>query len=434
MKRRTFLKKSALALVFSSLSPWSLRLWAAPPSERITLGVIGVGRMGLGDLRAFLNLNDVQVIAVCDVDQKRLQHAKQIVDQFYAQQTTAGKYKGCAQYSDFRELLARDDLDAVAIVTPDHWHALPAIAAARAGKDIFLQKPLTYTIPEGRLLSDTVQRYGRILQVGSQQRSDAKFRFACELVRNGRIGQLHTIKVGFGQDPYGTVHPPMPVPDNLNYDFWLGPAPFKPYTEKRVHPQNDYSRPGWMRIQDYCHGMITGWGSHHVDIAHWGMGKELGGPIAVQGWAEFPKDGLWDVHGKFRLEYEYDNGVTMIVADNSQNKQGVLFLGTEGWVYVRRGFLDAHPKSLLSSTIKPSEIHLYKSEDHKINFIQCIKQRRQPVAPVEIGHRSNSACIIGAIAMRLGQPLKWDVQNEQFTNNAQANRLLTRAGRHNWNV
>lgn len=385
-------------------------------------------------MKEVLGFKQAQVIAVCDVDSKRVKHAQQLVETHYGSQSRDGNYKGCAEYKDFRELVARKDIDAVTISTPDHWHTLPAIAAAKAGKDIFLQKPLTLTIEQGRVLSDTVRRYGRVFQVGSQQRSDTNFRFACELVRNGRIGKLQTVKVGFETDPATEPQPPMPIPENLDYDMWLGPAPWAEYTEKRVHPQNDYGRPGWLRIQDYGAGMITGWGSHHLDIAQWGMDTEHTGPVEIVGQAEYPKDGLWDVHGAFHIEYTYANGVKLICADNKKNKQGILFEGTEGWVYVDRGLLDAHPKSLLTSTIGTNEIHLYKSNNHKANFLECIKSRAETIAPVEAGHRSCTVCLLGDIAMRLGRKLKWDPKQEQFTNDAEANRMLSRPMRSPWHL
>jgi predicted dehydrogenase len=388
--------------------------------------------MGLADLKEVLGFEQAQVVAVCDVDSKRVKHAQELVETHYGRQSTTGAYKGCATYKDFRNLLARDDIDAVLICTPDHWHALPAIAAAKAGKDIFLQKPLTLTIKEGRVLSDTVRRYGCVFQVGSQQRSDSRFRFACELVRNGRIGKLNTVKVGFGVDPATGPQPPQPVPEQLDYDMWLGPAPWSAYTEERVHPQDGYGRPGWLCIADYGAGMITGWGSHHNDIAQWGMGTEFSGPVEIEGQTEYPKDGLWDVHGAFRIEYTYANGVKVICADNEKNKQGILFEGTEGWVYVDRGKIDAQPKSLLSSTISPNEIHLYKSNNHKANFLECIKSRAETAAPVEVGHRSCSVCLLGEIAMRLGRKLKWDPELEQFFNDEQANRMLSRTMRSPW--
>lgn len=438
LSRRDFLKGSvALSTSIILGVPYvvtSSILAANVPSNKITIGCIGVGRMGLIDMQEMMRFDEVRVVAVCDVDAKRVNYAQQLVEKHYSSKSRSGAYKGCAGYRDFRDLIAQKDIDAVSIVTPDHWHALPTIAAAKAGKDIYLEKPLTLTIKEGRLLSDTVRRYGRILQVGSQQRSDSSFRFACELVRNGRIGKLHTVKVGLPGDPATGPQPSMPVPENLDYEVWLGPAPWAPYTEKRVHPQSDYSRPGWLRILDYGSGMITGWGSHHNDIAQWGMGTEYTGPVEVKGQAEFPKDGLWNVHGPFSIEYTYANGVKVVCADNKKNKQGIVFEGTEGWVYIKRGHIDAHPKSLLTSAIGTDGIHLYKSENHKKNFFECIKSRKETVAPVEIGHRSNTICLLGAIAMKLGRKLKWNPEQERFINDDEANRMLAKPRRSPWHL
>ena len=434
--RRQFLKGSAVAatgFLVPTIVPVSV-FGADAPSNRITIGFVGVGRMGMGDLRELLGFKQVQIVAVCDVDANRTKNAQKTVEAHYGKQSTGGTYKGCGTYGDYRDLVARDDIDAVSIATPDHWHVLPAIAAAKAGKDIFLQKPLSLTIREGRVLSDTVRRYNRIFQVGSQQRSDARWRQACELVRNGRVGKLHTVKVGFGTDPGTGPEPPMPIPDNLDYDMWLGPAPWAAYTEKRVHPKKDYDRPGWLRIAAYGAGMITGWGAHHNDIAQWGMGTEYTGPVEIQGQTEYPKDGLWDVHGDFSIEYTYANGVKVICTDNKKNKQGVVFEGSEGWVYVRRGFIDAQPKSLLTSTIGPDEIRLYKSNNHKANWLECIKSRAETIAPVEIGHRSCTVCLLGEIAMRLGRKLKWNPDTEQFIGDEQANRMLWRPMRSPWRL
>jgi len=265
-----------------------------------------------------------------------------------------------------------------------------SVLAAKAGKDTFLQKPLTLTAAKGRVLSDTVRRYRRILQVGSQ--------------------------------------PPL-----LSATADKG-APRAEYTEKRVHPQDGYGRPGWLRISDYCCGMITGWSAHHIDIAQWAMATEYTGPTEVQGWAEYPREGLRDVHGKFRVECTYANGVKLICADNTKNKQGIVFEGTEGRVYVKRGLIDVQPKSLLTSVIDPTEIRLYKSNNHKQNFLECIRSQSQTVAPVEIDHRSNTVCILVYIAMLLGRKLKWDPEKEEFINDAQANRLLSRPMRSPWKL
>jgi predicted dehydrogenase len=418
-------------LALPTLVPSSV-FGAGAPSERIAIGCIGVGRMGTGDLREALGFDQVQVVAVCDVDSNRAENAKKRVESYYRNRAAGISYRGCATYGDFRELLARDDIDAVQIATPDHWHALPAIAAAKAGKDIFLQKPLTLTIHEGRVLSDTVRQYKRVFQTGSQQRSDARFRQACELVRNGRIGKLQTVKVGFDIDPGTSPQAPMPVPENLDYEMWLGPAPWAPYTERRVHPQNGYGRPGWLRIADYGAGMITGWGSHHNDIAQWGMGTERTGPVAIEAQGEFPVDGLWDVHGRFHIEYTYASGVKVICTDNRENQQGVRFEGTDGWVYVRRGAIQAEPASLLDEVIGADETKLYVSSNHKGNFYECIRSRAATVAPVEVAHRSCTVCLLGDIAMRLGRKLKWDPETEMFVGDEQANRMVSKPMRSPW--
>ncbi len=437
VSRRDFLRTSAAVgagLAFPAIVPVSV-FGAEAPSERIAVGCIGVGRMGNGDLGEALGFKQVQVVAVCDLDAKRAALAKKRVESTYAKRSPGGDYKGCAVIEDFQELVARTDIDAVQIATPDHWHTLPALAAARAGKDIFLQKPLTLTIQEGRLLSDTVRQYNRIFQVGSQQRSDKEWRTACELVRNGRVGKLHTIKVGFGTDPGCKPQPTMPVPENLNYEMWLGPAPWSPYTEERVHPQNSISaRPGWLRISDYGAGMITGWGSHHLDIAQWAMGTEDTGPVEIQGAAEYPKDGLWDVHGDFRIEYTYANGVKVICADEKKIKGGVTFEGDKGWVWVTRGRIDAEPKSILQETIGAGETKLYVSNHHKGNFYECIKSRQPTIAPVEVAHRSCTICLLGDIAMRLGRKLRWDPAQEQFLNDDQANKMLSKPMRAPWRL
>ncbi len=433
VSRRQFLKASA-GVVGAPLFLRTPLFGVNAPSNRIAMGCIGVGRMGTGDLRDIMGRQGVQVVAVCDVDSKRLANAQNLVEKQYAAEKAAGGYKGCAAYGDFRELIARPDIDAVQIVTPDHWHAIPAIEAARAGKDLFVQKPLTYSLQEGRVLSDTVRRYGRILQVGSQHRSNNRVRFACELVRNGRIGKLQTVKVGLPTDPAGPVRAATPPPPELNYNVWLGPAPWADYIEDRVHPQQGLDRPGWLRVTDYCLGMITGWGAHYNDVAQWGMGTELTGPVEIEGHATYPTEGVWDVHGDFHIEYTYANGVKMICAGVKPDQYGIRFEGSEGWVFVDPGHMDAQPKSLLTSVIGAGEIHLYESKHHKQNFLDSVRSRKDPISPVEVAHRSCSVCILGHIAMKTGCKLKWDPQQERFENNDAANRMLSRPAREPWNV
>lgn len=436
INRREFLRSTlatAGGIAVPVLVPQSV-FGAEAPSERISVGCIGTGRMGQDDMRELMGHADAQIVAVCDVDRNRSRDARQLVEKRYAAAISSGQYTGCDEYGDFRELISRKDIDAVMICTPDHWHVLPAMAAAKAGKDIFLQKPLSLTIEEGRVLSDTVRRYGRVFQVGSQQRSDNRFRFACELVRNGRVGKLHTVKVGFGTDPGCMPQPDMPIPDNLNYDLWLGPAPRVPYTEFRVHPQKGYGRPGWLRVFAYGHGMITGWGSHHLDIAQWGMDTEQTGPVEIVGEAVFPKEGLWDVHGDFRIEYTYANGVKVICADEAKCRQGVEFIGDAGSVYVRRESIDANPKSLLNEKFGANEIHLYKSNNHKRNWLDCIKSRGQTIAPVETAHRSCTVCLLGSVAMRVGRKIQWDPKAEKIVGDPEAAQMQSRSMRAPWKL
>ncbi len=436
LSRRDFLKGSAAvtagaALAAPTILP-SCVTGAKAPSETITLGVIGTGRIANSDMDEIMKLDGVRIVAVCDVDSWRMNQAGNKVNNYYTKKLGRGSYKGVAMYGDYRALVENPGIDAVMICTPDHWHALPAVAAAEAGKDIFIQKPLTLTIKEGRILSDAVRRSGRVLQVGSQQRSHPAFHQACELVRNGRIGKLERVLVGLPGDPGCGEEPEMPVPAHLDYDMWLGSTPQVPYTEKRVHPDKSYSRPGWLRIQAYGAGMITGWGSHHLDTAQWGMGTEFSGPQTIEATAQFPESGLWDVHGDFRIEYTYASGVKLICADNKRHQQGVRFEGTEGWIYVRRWKIDAEPKSILTSEIKENEIHLYKSIDHKKNFLDCIRSREETVAPVEVGHRSCTVCLLGSIAMNLGRKLQWDPKTERFINDDEANGMASREMRKPW--
>jgi predicted dehydrogenase len=335
-------------------------------------------------------------------------------------------------------------VDAVLVSTPDHWHALITLAAVRAGKDVYLQKPASLTIAEGRALADAVGRSGRIVQIGSQQRSSAQFRYAAELVRNGRIGRLQTVKIGLPGDPSGEVEREMPVPSNLDYDAWLGSTPAVYYTEKRVHPQADYGRPGWLRCEQFGAGMITGWGAHHFDSAHWAMDTELSGPVEVWGTAEFPASGLWDVHGPFRTEALYANGVHMIVSGEFPN--GIRFEGSEGWIFVSRGdetvtasdpqsalkdtrALAASDPAIVTSVIGTREVHLETSADHHGNWLSCVRSRQRPIAPMEVGHRSCSACLLHHIAMKLKRRLRWDPARERFVGDDEANAMLSRPQR-----
>lgn len=444
--RRTFLKSAAVASAaagFPTIVPSSV-LGAMAPSNQITVGAIGTGRISRShDLPGIWRHEQARIVAVCDLDGRRLADAKTLVEEHYTK-ALGRPYTGVNAYADYRELLANPAIDAVVISTPDHQHAIPAIEAARAGKHIYLQKPTSLTIAEGRALSNEVHRSGVIFQIGSQQRSGAQFRRAAELVRNGRIGKLTTVKVGLPGDPSGDDEPEMPVPSWFNYDAWLGSTPEVYYTEKRVHPQVGYDRPGWLRCEQFGAGMITGWGAHHIDSAHWGMDTEYTGPVEVWGTAEFPKRGLWNVHGPFRTEARYANGVHMIVSGDFPN--GIRFEGTEGWIFVSRGdeqvtssdpgaklkdatALAASDPRILDSVIGPDETHLYVSTSHHGNWLECIRTRQQTIAPVEVAHRSCSACLLHHIAMKLPRRLMWDPIRERFVNDDEANALLSRPQR-----
>ena len=405
------------------------------PSNTLLMGCIGVGRQGQGDMQEliFRGLEvGARVVAVCDVDRHRLEDAQWLVDKIYAAELDKNGYKGCAGYSDFRKLLSRKDIDGVLIVTPDHWHAAHAIAAANAGKDIYLEKPMTFSIAEGQKLVKAVRENNQILQVGSQQRSSVYFRMACELTRNQRIGKLHTIRVWLPEDQ-GSGNPDlMPIPKNLNYNFWMGPTSEEPFSEDRVHPQRNYSRPGWLQIERYCRGMITGWGSHMNDIAQWGNGSEESGPVEISAEAEFPDRGLFDVHTTYHSNGVYANGVKLI--QDTGSPAGVRFEGEDGWIFVQRGKIEASDKSILQEEIGENEAKLYISTNHMKNFLQCMRSRKDPIAPVEVGHRSNSVCVLTHIAMKLGRKLQWDPEEEHFINDNEANSLLDYPHRKPWKV
>jgi len=424
LTRREWLKGASATAAAAIVGPYMITSSALgaggrpAPSNRITMGAIGLGGQGFGDMNDFLGRNQVQVLAVCDVDRGHRDGAKAAVDKRYGN-------NACAATNDFRDIIRRKDIDTVMIATLDHWHAIPVIEAAKAGKDIHCQKPLSLTVEEGRAMSDAVKRFGRVFQTGSQQRSDGRFRFACELVLSGRIGKLQTMEVGL---PGGSGCPPQPAkppPDGFDYDMWLGQAPYEPYCDNRTHWNFRW-------ILDYSGGQVTDWGAHHCDIAQWGSGTSLTGPTEVEGKGEFPADGLWNTATSYRFECTYPGGVRMIVSNGFPN--GVKFVGTDGWVFVDRGRIDAQPSAILKSVIRPSEIHLYESHDHKGNFLDCIRTRAETIAPIENAHRSITIAHIGNIAMLLGRKLKWDPKAERFVNDAEANRMLSRAMRSPWHL
>jgi len=416
------------------------------PSSRVTMGFIGVGGMGTNNMRAFLNQGDVQVLAVCDVVKASNEYghwykkgwqgpwfgrepARKIVEDYYANKTQSGKYKGCVAYNDFRNLLARDDIDAVCITTPDHWHAIPVVMAATAGKDIYCEKPLSLTVAGGRAMVEAVRRYGVVFQTGTQRRSSQQFRFICELLRNGRIGRLRKIITSIG--PNNKEAPPKdwkpePVPDWLDYDMWLGPAPRVPYHKDRCLYTFRFGL-------DYSGGQTTNLGAHWIDVAQWANGTDHTGPVEVEDLGgEFPTDGLFTTATKVHFRARYANGVEMVMKTDQGGP--LRFEGTEGWIQLHQGKLTSYPESVKDSTIGPYEIHLYKSKDHHRNLIDCIKTRGRTAAPVEVGHRSTSVCHLGNVAMTLKRKLNWDPSAERFVGDDEANRMLSRSMRSPWHL
>ena len=450
--RREFLSNSIKAsalLTLPSIVPASV-LGKYAPSNRINVAAIGAGRIGrIHDINGVWQYDYAQLMAVCDVDSQRAEDGKKLVNEYYSKRD--GKpYDGVKVYTDYRELLLNKDIDAVLISTPDHTHAMIGVAAAKAKKHIYMQKPASLTIKEGRIISDVVQKSGVKFQIGSQQRSSEQFRYTAELVRNGRIGELKTVYVGLPGDPPGGKKEEMTVPTNLNYDMWLASTPEVYYTEDRVHPQNGYGRPGWLRCEQFGAGMITGWGAHHIDSAHWGMGTESTGPVEI--WcdkAEFATGGLWDVHGIFKTGARYANGVTMIVSNEFQN--GIKFEGTKGWIFVSRGDynvtgsdptkpgerakkLDASDPKILTSVIGEKEFHFTVSKEHHGNWLEAIRDNKETIAPVEEAHRACSACLLHHISMKLKRKIYWDPVKEQFKNDEEANKMLSRTQRKGYEV
>jgi predicted dehydrogenase len=443
--RRTFLRTSlgaAAAAGFPTIVP-SRVFGQLSPSNRINIGAIGVGRISrVHDLPGIWKYDQARIMAVCDLDANRVELGKTLINEYYAKKT--GKpYNGVTGYHHYRDLLGNKDIDAVVISTPDHQHAILAVDAVHAKKDVYLQKPASLTISEGRHMSDQVTASKQILQIGSQQRSWKQFYRACELVRNGRIGEIKHVEIGLPGDPAGGDSARMPVPEGFQYDAWLGSTPEVYYTIDRVMPTKDFSRPGWLRVEQFGAGMITGWGAHHVDTAHWGMNTELTGPVEIWGTAEFPTHGLWDVHGKFLTHAIYANGATMDISGDFPN--GIKWYGTKGWIFVTRDemttptatagqtvkiepLMASDPK-ILDSVIGPNEVHLYQSDDQHGNWLDCIKSRKAPTAPAEIGHRACSTCLLHHIAMKTNRHLHWDPAKERFINDDAANAMLSRPQR-----
>lgn len=434
LDRRRFLQGAALGA--GAAVPWIVpasalgRAGRAAPSERIVAGQIGAGTMGFGDMHSLMSIPEVQVVAVCDVKRAMRERAKRAVDAHY-------NSADCTVYNDFRELLDRADIDVVDIATLDSWHVVHALAAVRAGKDIYVQKPLGMSIEEIKLLRDAVHRHGRVFQFGTQQRSSQEFRHACELARNGRLGKVHTIKVGVhagAAERSGLkTYQAEPVPDGFDYDLWLGPAPWAPYTTARL------VYPHWFHISDYSLGYVAGWGIHHIDIAQWGNGTELTGPVEVEGTARFPDDdALCDNPLCWDTRMKYADGVELIFTGAGPGfdgvRHGITFEGPAGWVWVNRGAIDAEPKSLLEERFGAAEIHLPVSNFHHGNFIECVRSRRKTICSIDVAVRSDTVCQLAWCAFQLHRKLRWDPDQEVFVGDPDANRLLTRSLRAPWHL
>ncbi|MCX6925856.1 MAG: Gfo/Idh/MocA family oxidoreductase [Verrucomicrobia bacterium] len=446
--RRAFLRGTTFAASAAWVAPFVVpaRVLGADgtvaPSNRINMGFIGTGRQVFhANLPWHLQSEEVQVVAVCDVDSWRMEKAKAKVDEAYAAKAPSGAYKGCAAHHDFRELLARKDVDAVMISTPDHWHAYMAIEAAKAGKDTALEKPISLSVTEGRAIADAVKKHGRVFRTDTEVRAEERFLKLCQVVRNGRIGQVKRVLAGVPKDPPPlTQNPaPMPVPPELNYEMWQGAAPARPYTEQRVHYPKaglDYSGkgPGWMHIRDYSLGVILNWGTHILDITQWALNTERSGPVEIEGRGEFPKDNLRDVLQQFEVRYRYESGIEVIYTN--AGRPFVRVEGSEGWIentwFQPDGFIASNDE-LLRWNPGPNDVK-FPLITEKQDFVNCIKSRKETMIPAEIGHRTATMCQIGHISIETGSKLLWNPETERFVGNDEANKLLTRAHRAPWKV
>ncbi len=443
LSRRTFagtLLGSALPLILPN------RLFGAnAPSNRIRVAQIGCGRIARDhDMPSVIKSGLADIIAVCDLDATRAADAKMHLEKIYRDANATVPPIGV--HDDYRDVLRRPDIDAVVISTPDHWHAEPALAAVLAGKDVYLQKPFTMTVAEGIVLREAVARTKRILQVGSQQRSWQQFRQAAELVRSGRVGQVRRVEIGLPIDPTAPDDPVQPVPAGLDYGRWVGPAAFAYYTQQRVHPRQGYSRPGWLRNESFCLGMITGWGSHHYDTMHWALDLESSGPSRIEATADFPTNKIWNVHGAYNVQLTYPGDIRVTVSDKLPN--GVKFFGDDGWIWVTRdGQATASDPTSPNKPLPPLDasdprlldpqglrVELPRSDSHHRNWLESVRSRKQPLAPAHVAHRSSSACIVSWIAMKLHRPLTWDVKAERFVDDAEANAMLSRPERAPYGV
>ncbi len=430
ISRRKFLKKASLAAAGLAASPYIVPSSAmgleknTPPSDKIVMAGIGFGMMGMPNMESFLSKDEVKWVAVCDIDSNHLLQTRDTVNEKY-------KNNDCAAYHDFRELCMRNDIDAVCLSLPDHWHAIIGEYCARSGFDIYGEKPFTHSLKEGRALCNAVKRYGRIWQTGSWQRSVANFHKASELVRNKRIGKVKIIEVGLPQGHYdfaGTKDQEKigPPPKHLDYDFWLGPAPYAPYCPARVHRN-------WRWNMDYGGGQLMDWVGHHVDIAHWGMGYDSTGPVEIQGTAEYERAGVWNSPTRYYLELKYPDGTPMIVAGGyPEIRSGTKWIGEQGWVWCNRGGFETQPASLIREFIGPDETKLCQSSNHYQNFLDCVKTRKPTITPAETAHRSASVGHLGVISIETGRKIHFDPETETIENDPEAQRLLSRSYRKPW--
>jgi predicted dehydrogenase len=426
--RREFLRQSATAVLAAS-APTVITSGAlgaqgkSAASNRITLGFIGMGTMNHGHLGGHLGRSDVQVLAVCDVDKTRREAARETVEKAYAKKER-GSYKGCDAYRDFRELLARKDIDAVVIATPDHWHAIPVIEACKAKKDIYCEKPLTLTIYEAKVLIEAVRKHDRVFQTGSQQRSefDGKFRKACEYVRSGKIGKVLTVFVGCGGSSRWCDLPEEPMEPGLDWDTWLGPAPKRPYNSV-LSPRGVHKHfPNWRSYREYSGGGMTDFGAHHYDIAQWGLGMDDSGPVEV-----IPPD---DEKATVGLRFKYANGVEMVHG----GPDGITFVGTHGVIAVDRGRLSSVPESILKEPPEEQDVHLFKSPGHAQNWLDCIRSRQRPIADVAIGAHTVTVCHLANLGYWNRRKLRWDPKAWQFVGDANANTWLDYKRRDPWQL
>jgi predicted dehydrogenase len=429
ISRRGLLKGAAAAVAapyIVSASALGKNGWK-PASERITIANIGLGNMGSGHFPDCLDDRQLQVVAVCDVDAVKRKQKKAQAEEKYAADRQAGSYKGCDDYNEFEKVLERKDIDAVLIAVPDHWHAMIAIAACRAGKDVYCEKPLSLTIREAWAMRDAARRYGRVFQTGSQQRSESNFRLACELVQSGRIGKLLKVNVNVGGPSREKYLPEQPVREGFDWERWLGPATWQPYNEERC--SGNYGG-GWRHIRDYSGGMMTDWGAHHLDIAQWGLGMDGSGPREIVPLMPMP-----DIHGprdKEGLVYKYANGVPLY--HGGGGGAGVVFTGTEGKIGVDRGFLRSWPDDIINEPLGANDVHLYESPGHRQDWINCIRTRQRPICDVEVGASSVTVCHLGNLAYWLGRPIKWDPDKKEIIGDAEASRWLDRPKRGPWRL